>query len=711
MTVKLYRRGFVSPSWEIGGDEIVSYRVREALPARGLPLGCAASKRFTLTVKTQTGMTPAGLSGALVRVTDGGTPLGVWYVTECVMEKGGCTAVISGADALSDAFEAAFTDAPSAYPRTLGNLVNTLCAAAVTPLITEHFTNENAVLSVMPKWKDLTLRKAFSHCAFAAGCFVRVGFDGNAEMVPAGGGDTVSLSPGTCVSFAEAGGEPFAFTGIEYRFDGEDAYTRFAADGAAAPTPMNTVRASGNPLVTRQMLGAAVSALTGTVLYPGRVSWVDACLHQAGDRILFTDGGVSRAMLITSVKSRALGGGFLHEAVCALPLGGAAGRGYLTALSAFNADGTLNFEAIGEVGQKVLALDRAYIGSLTAGEISALGLTAKIIDAVKLKAEEIGASEVETDRLTAMAAEILNATVRKLSAGTVSADALSSAAANLMAAKIGALSASDISSDSLASALADFLILTAGSAEFDRATVTHLLANALSLDYGVGDKVFIKNLAADYASLISASVGSLTVKAADGKYYRLTVDENGDVTASETAVGASEQSEGVTAEGCAIIETSLTADQLSASGIRAVRALISRLDASRIDTDTLWAREAFIDRLNTCDIRANRFLRAELTSVKEETRSAQETLDTQAPLVTELMRSVTFSEEGIRQRKPGSAYSTLMDEGGYHIDRDGSVEHAGSFTGSGLTVPGVTIGSVIARRTYSGGWVFQEQEA
>ncbi len=420
-----------------------------------------------------------------------------------------------------------------------------------------------------------------------------------------------------------------------------------------------------------------------------------------------TEDGV---MLITSIKSRALDSGFLHEAVCALPAGGAAGRGYLSSLSAMNADGTLNFEAIGEVNEKVLALDRAYIGSLTAGELSALGLTAKLIDAVKLKAEQISVSDTETDRLTAMAAEILKATLRRLSAGTVHTDELSAAAAELMAAKVGSLTASDIGTDRLASALADFTLLTAGSARFDRATVKHLLADAMDIEYGVGDEVYIKNLAADYASVLDASVGNLPVKAEDGRYYRLVVDENGSVTAAETTVSAAEKAEGVTGEGRAILETNLTAEQLSATGVRAVRALISRLDASRIDADALWAREAFIDRLNTCDLRGNGLLQAELTSMKNETLAAQETLDAQAPLVEQLMRSVTFSEEGIRQRKPGSAYSTFMGEGGYHVDRDGSVEHVGSFTGSGLTAPGVRIGDIIARRTYAGGWVFQEGE-
>lgn len=202
---------------------------------------------------------------------------------------------------------------------------------------------------------------------------------------------------------------------------------------------------------------------------------------------------------------------------------------------------------------------------------------------------------------------------------------------------------------------------------------------------------------------MNASVGNLVVKAADGGFYALTVSSDGSVSAMPAQVTNGEESAGMTASGRTIIETELTAEQLNATGLRAVRALIGRLDASRIDTQTIFAAEAFVNRLNTADIRSNTYLRAELTSLTEKS-------DENGDLLDKIRRYLTFSDEGMRQRKPGSAYSTLTDEAGYHIDRDGSAEHVGSFTGGGLVSGSLTLGRIRARKTYSGGWVWQADE-
>lgn len=702
MEVRIYTHGFVEPDFTRDESTVIAYRVEEKLKSEGLPLGSVSGKCCTLKLKKEPSFTPEALKGALVTVSNGGNPLGHWFVSGTETEENSPYVTLTGGDALMSGFEASFTDAPSAYPRTLKNLVSTLCAAGGSLPVTQNFPNGDSVFRVMPRWEDnLTLRRALSHCAFLAGGFVRMNGEGNAELVPCTGGNEIALTEEDCLSCSEGPGAPFAFNAIEYRFAGETAYTRFALNASLADTPQNALRAGGNPLVTATMLNNTVRALAGADYTAGRVVFRSETLPQAGDVIcLTTAGNDSRRMLITGLTTTYAGGAFTCEANCELPLYGAAGGGFSTALSAFNADGTLNFEAIGEVNEKVAAIDKATIGSLTAGEITALGLVSKVIEAVELRARSIDAQSARTDELTAMAAEIMHATVRKLAAGTVTTDALLTACAELIAAKVGSLTAQDISSDRLASALAAFQVLTAGSAEFDRATVRHLLGSALNIDYGVGDTVTIRNLSADYASLVNASVGTLTVKAADGNYYALNVSPEGNVSAVPAVVDESEESSGMTRGGRTLIETELTAEQLNASGLHAVRALIGKLDASRIDAGTLFAGEAFLDRLNTADIRSNGYLRTELNALLERT-------DENGDVLTELLRYMVFSEEGLRQRKPGSAYSTLTDEKGYHIDRDGSVEHVGSFTAGGLTAAGVKIGKIRARRTYSGGWVWQ----
>ncbi len=288
-----------------------------------------------------------------------------------------------------------------------------------------------------------------------------------------------------------------------------------------------------------------------------------------------------------------------------------------------------------------------------------------------------------TDRLSypmTLKGLLVNATVRELSAGTVASDELSAGTAKLLAA---------------------FTVITAGCAAFDRATVTNLLANALHLEYGAGGDVFIKNLSADYAKLVRAWVGNLCVRAADGKYYLLNVGADGSVSASEYAgISGSEISEGVTGGGQTIIETEIAAGDLSASNIKGVYALINRLDAARIDVDSLYAREAFIDRLNTADITANQYLKLALDA-------QQATLDENTGRLDTVSRYITFSAEGMRQRQSGSVYSTLVNDTGFHIDREGAAGHLASFAGNGLGVEQITLGSIRAKRTSTRGWAWQ----
>ena len=70
-----------------------------------------------------------------------------------------------------------------------------------------------------------------------------------------------------------------------------------------------------------------------------------------------------------------------------------------------------------------------------------------------------------------------------------------------------------------------------------------------------------------------------------------------EITAGQTSNGHS-----------AIIETDLTVNDLYASNMKAINALIDKITASRIDVDELFAREATITAINTVDIRGNTYL-------------------------------------------------------------------------------------------------------
>lgn len=67
-----------------------------------------------------------------------------------------------------------------------------------------------------------------------------------------------------------------------------------------------------------------------------------------------------------------------------------------------------------------------------------------------------------------------------------------------------------------------------------------------------------------------------------------------------------------------------------------------------------------------------------------------------------------FNDElGLVVQKPGSTWSTVTDNVGYHIKNDNLVEYVGSFARDRLIVQNVQIGAGIIKRTSTGGFAFQ----
>ena len=101
---------------------------------------------------------------------------------------------------------------------------------------------------------------------------------------------------------------------------------------------------------------------------------------------------------------------------------------------------------------------------------------------------------------------------------------------------------------------------------------------------------------------MGAAIGNLCIKASDGNYYQIDVRPDGTVSAERTTVSAGEIAAGQTDGGRVILETNITAANLSAGNLLATYALVNRIDAARLDVDSLFAREAFVDKLRTSRI-------------------------------------------------------------------------------------------------------------
>lgn len=172
-----------------------------------------------------------------------------------------------------------------------------------------------------------------------------------------------------------------------------------------------------------------------------------------------------------------------------------------------------------------------------------------------------------------------------------------STATSLETMVVDILSAGKIAADSIEATFANLVSLSAKYGSFDFETVKNLVADAMVLEKGQADYVHITNLAATYAQAVNATIGNLVIQSSDGGYYQLDVDASGKVSAEKVELTDGEIAAGETGSGKVIVGTHITAETLGTATLAATQALINMIDASRINVDTLVAREAFVQAL------------------------------------------------------------------------------------------------------------------
>ena len=288
----------------------------------------------------------------------------------------------------------------------------------------------------------------------------------------------------------------------------------------------------------------------------------------------------------------------------------------------------------GIISGSKLALGSVGIGQLQEGAVGELQIQEAAIGNAHIQNAAISAANIQSAAIEF--AHIAAATINSLNAGAIEAGA----------AKIASLTAHDIETDSLAAALAAFTVITCGTATFDAATIKHLAAQSMNLDYGAAGQVFIRNLAVEYAQMIGASIGNLCVKASDGRYYSIDVDSEGNVTGTPTTVTEQEIDAGQTDGGRIILETSITASDINTTNLLGTFALINDIDAARIDVDQLFARQAFIDKLNTSIIQSQDFIELVVGQVDESVEDAMQDA-TPAVLRIDSSRGTVFKDNNV----------------------------------------------------------------
>ena len=547
------------------GDHIASFTITEGADSALTP-GCVLCAECVLELANDAGQWNSGggilgakeLIGSTLQlklgVADGDTivqrDLGAFVISGAVYATSEAKIRITASDSIATMLSGAFSDT-DAYPCTLSALWNR-AAAQAGYIFSGTVPNGNAVIEAAPEWGEVSLRTAMGMIAAAAGCFVRIGRRGDLQIVPVWQ-DAIYEIGAEAYMRMDAGVS--AYGPVDALIIGDATY--YGTDAHTAVFPLTI---DGNPLLANaQIAQGAANAIAGCRMRALEVTWRGDPELTIGSRIRITDAAGQTYDGLISGQTMTYASGFSAQLTCAVPTEGDAGV------------------------PRIITPEGGINAAMLTGAVNGNLISARSITADKLAARSV--------------------TAEKLAAGAVDAQSIAA-----VTAKIESLTASSIAADQLAAALAAFQVITAGSATFDAATIRHLISAALNVENTVSGEAFIKNLRVRYAQIVAATIGDLCIRASDGNYYRIDVNADGTVEATLTTVTEDEISQGHTDAGRVILATDITAENLSAANFYATYALVNRIDAARIDVGTLTARQAFIDRLNTMDIRANGFL-------------------------------------------------------------------------------------------------------
>ena len=157
--------------------------------------------------------------------------------------------------------------------------------------------------------------------------------------------------------------------------------------------------------------------------------------------------------------------------------------------------------------------------------------------------------------------------------------------------------------------IADIITVKADRTTMNFADVGQLVSQAMILEEGVGGQVAIKNLVATNASFVGATIGDLVVGGDDGKYYRISVQNDGTIYTAEVPVTPEEATAGETHDGFPIVATTANVASLYAGDLKSNEAIIAKIFTSALDAGKIKASEAFISsatipRLYTTAIQA-----------------------------------------------------------------------------------------------------------
>ena len=346
-------------------------------------------------------------------------------------------------------------------------------------------------------------------------------------------------------------------------------------------------------------------------------------------------------------------------------------------------------------------------GAVTAAKIAAGAVTTEKLDAGAVTANAIAANAITADKIAAGAVDAqsiaaVTAMIQNLTAADIQTNTFYAAFAHMMALTAGSIQAGSISADALAAVMAQIVSLTAKLADVDYLRVKDITANQAIITDGLAEELYIERLAVTSANMVNAVIGSLIVKGDDDKYYAIHVGAEGGIVTEEVTVSQEEIDAGETESGRQIVTTTVNAASLNGTTVKAQQAILGTILTDALTAGAITAMEATI---------ASAQIPALYTSVisalgNELLLQADDAIRLLLSNAGQYNSYFDFTGSGLRIRRDGSKWSTLAGADAYYIDHDEVAGHVGAFRQDGLTVDGIQIGDIIARKTERGGWAW-----
>ena len=286
--------------------------------------------------------------------------------------------------------------------------------------------------------------------------------------------------------------------------------------------------------------------------------------------------------------------------------------------------GHLQNGSVGSLQVKAAAIQSAHIqtAAITQAHIAQAlieTLNANAITAVSARIQELAAGQITTDELYASiamistaqltTANIINANIEWAQIESLAADIATISKAQITSANIEEANIDWAAISSLTAAVASMVKADIETADIDWSHIKDLATDTAIITQGTAGELYIAKLAVTEANMVSLTVGELVVKGADGHFYSVSVDENGEVVTTLKQVSNDDVADQSIHGTEKLIEGSITAHALNVQEIFADNATIRSLIAANLDVDTLFAREATLNAINAMDITSNTYLK------------------------------------------------------------------------------------------------------